>query len=123
MMFLLVLTPPPILRLNIAYFAGRRRVAVARYRMICLVHVSNQISIIFFSGCRRMVENVPAIYRSGRSSMLIDLHEKSELNAFNTFVLSRAKEGDLTQSYDRKPKICTNKILQKLRLHNDCGST
>ena len=31
---------PPILRLNIAFFCGRRRVAVARYGMICLVPAS-----------------------------------------------------------------------------------
>ena len=32
--------PHPILRLNIVYFRGRRRVAVARYRMICLALIS-----------------------------------------------------------------------------------
>ena len=35
--------PPPILRLNIAYFCDRRRVAVARYRMICLVLVNSHL--------------------------------------------------------------------------------
>ena len=37
MMFLLVLTPPPYFEADYCLFCGRRRVAVARYRMICLV--------------------------------------------------------------------------------------
>ena len=43
--------PPSILRLNIAYFCGRRRVAVARYRMICLVLVLSQTSQIWLPLC------------------------------------------------------------------------
>ena len=37
MMFLLVLNPRPYLEAEYCLFCGRRRVAVARYRMICLV--------------------------------------------------------------------------------------
>ena len=37
MMFLLVLTRPPYFESKYCLFCGRRRVAVARYRMICLV--------------------------------------------------------------------------------------
>ena len=36
-MFLLVLYPPPYFEAEYCLFCGRRRVAVARYRMICLV--------------------------------------------------------------------------------------
>ena len=36
-MFLLVLNPPPYFEAEYCLFCGRRRVAVARYRMICLV--------------------------------------------------------------------------------------
>ena len=32
-------TPPPYIEAEYCLFCGRRRVAVARYRMICLVHV------------------------------------------------------------------------------------
>ena len=43
--------------------------------------------------------------------------------------ITREKEGDLTQSYDKTPytnrkfenQRTTHKRLQKLRLHNDCG--
>ena len=35
--------PPPILRLNNCLFCGRRRVAVARCRMICLVRVNSHL--------------------------------------------------------------------------------
>ena len=37
--------PPPILRLNNCLFCGRRRVAVARCRMICLVLPRSQYSL------------------------------------------------------------------------------
>ena len=37
MMFLLVLNPPPYFEAEYCLFCSRRRVAVARYRMICLV--------------------------------------------------------------------------------------
>ena len=37
MMFLLVLTPPPYFEAECCLFCGRRRMAVARHRMICLV--------------------------------------------------------------------------------------
>ena len=36
-MFLLVLYPPPHFEAEYCLFCGRRRVAVARYRIICLV--------------------------------------------------------------------------------------
>ena len=37
MIFLLVLYSPPYFEAEYCLFCGRRRVAVARYRMICLV--------------------------------------------------------------------------------------
>ena len=40
MMFLLVLSPPPCFEAECCLFCGRRRVAVARYQMICLVLVN-----------------------------------------------------------------------------------
>ena len=43
MMFLLVLTPPPYFEAEYCSLCGRRRVAVARYRMICLVLVNSHL--------------------------------------------------------------------------------
>ena len=43
MMFLLVLNPPPYFEAEYCLFCGRRRVAVARYRMICLVLVNSHL--------------------------------------------------------------------------------
>ena len=40
-------TPPPILRLNIV-FCGHRTVAVARYRMICLVLRGHKVGQVDF---------------------------------------------------------------------------
>ena len=42
-MFLLVLYPPPSFEAEYRLFCGRRRVAVARYRMICLVLVNSHL--------------------------------------------------------------------------------
>ena len=50
---------------------------------------------------------------------------------FHVAAITREKEGDLTQSYDKTPytnrkfenQRTTHKRHQKLRLHNDCGPT
>ena len=46
--------PPPYLEAEYCLFCGRRRVAVARYRMICLVHVIAYNTV--FSICSQYFE-------------------------------------------------------------------
>ena len=57
MMFLLVLYPPPYFEAEYCLFCGRRRVAVARYRMICLVHAQKPGCDWF--GCRQVPAKSP----------------------------------------------------------------
>ena len=57
--------------------------------------------------------------------------EVQKHNAKYKHSITREKEGDLTQSYDKTPytnrrfenQRTTHKRHQKLRLHNDCGPT
>ena len=59
MMFLLVLyLPPPYFEAEYCLFCGRRRVAVARYRMICLVldyHIYNMDKVHCPEGQNRFI--------------------------------------------------------------------
>ena len=80
MMFLLVLYPHPLFEAQYCLFCSRRRVAVARYRMICLVLANAPIvETKFLELAMSLLDFSPRI-PLGTFSILLVLYNKSHIH-------------------------------------------